>query len=69
MSVVHSPKSLALLIVFVSFLTQLGIAVGGFGPAWISPLLSLPALASIGFLWRRAEHLNQQNQSFAQLVI
>lgn len=69
MSVVQTQKSLALLIVFISLLIQLGFAFGLFGPAWLSPVLSLPALASIAFLWRRAERQNQQSQAFNRLVI
>jgi len=65
----QTPKSIALLIVFISLLVQLGFAFGLFGPAWLSPVLSLPALATIAILWQRAERENQQSQAFNRLVI
>lgn len=65
----QTSKTLALFIVFISLLLQLGFAFGLFGPAWLSPVLSLPALAAIAILWQRAERENQQNQAFNQLVI
>ncbi|MCR9195458.1 MAG: hypothetical protein NXH88_12035 [Hyphomonas sp.] len=48
---------------------QLGFAVGVFGPAWLSPVLSLPALGLITWLWRRAERENQSTRAFTELVI
>ena len=65
----QTSKTLALFIVFISLLLQLGFAFGLFGPAWLSPVLSLPALAAIAILWQRAERENQQSQAFNQLVI
>lgn len=65
----QTSKTLALFIVFISLLLQLGFAFGLFGPAWLSPVLSLPALGAIAILWQRAERENQQNQAFNQLVI
>jgi len=69
MSVVQTYKIAAIMVVFISLLVQLGFAFGVFGPAWLSPILSLPALAAIAFLWRRAERENQLIQAFNQLVI
>ncbi len=69
MSVVQTDKIAAIMVVFISLLVQLGFAFGVFGPAWLSPILSLPALAAIAFLWRRAERENQLIQAFNQLVI
>ena len=65
----QTSKTMALFIVFISLLLQLGFAFGLFGPAWLSPVLSLPALAAIAILWQRAERENQQSQAFNQLVI
>jgi hypothetical protein len=48
---------------------QLGFALGIFGPAWLSPVLSLPALALITWLWRRAERENRTTRAFNALVI
>jgi len=65
----QTSKTLAIFIVFISLLLQLSFAFGLFGPAWLSPVLSLPALAAIAILWQRAERENQQSQAFNQLVI
>jgi len=65
----QTSKTLALFIVFISLLLQLSFAFDLFGPAWLSPVLSLPALAAIAILWQRAERENQQSQAFNQLVI
>ncbi len=53
----------------VSLLVQMGFAVGLLGPAWLSPILSLPSLVLVAGLWRRAERDNRQNQAFTSLVI
>ena len=64
------PKvAIALLIVLVSVAVQFGFAVGVFGPAWLSPILSLPGLATLAWLWRKAERDHQSSQAFTQLVI
>lgn len=55
--------------VIISLLMQVGFALGVFGPAWLSPVLSLPALALITVLWRRAERENQHSRAFTELVI
>ena len=62
-------KILAVLTVFVSLFVQIGFAIGVFGPAWLSPLLTLPALAAIIWLWRHAEKRHAASQAFADLVI
>lgn len=64
----HS-KPLVFAAVFTCLLVQTGFALGIFGPAWLSPLLTLPALVLIGWLWRRAEQESQLNQAFNRLVI
>ena len=64
-----TPKPMALLVVFISLLVQLGFAFGLFGPAWLSPVLSLPALAAMTWLWRLSEKQYESSQAFAQLVI
>jgi len=69
MSVSISPKSAALLVVAFSLLVQVGFALGVFGPAWLSPVLSLPALAAIAWLWRRAEQKTHNSEAFTRLVI
>jgi hypothetical protein len=48
---------------------QLGFAVGVFGPAWLSPVLSLPSPILITWLWRRAEQENRTTRAFTELVI
>lgn len=69
MSVFTSYTSAAILIVLASLGIQIGFAIGVFGPAWLSPVLSLPALAALAWLWRRAEKQNETSQAFARLVI
>ena len=69
MSVSISPRSAALLIVAFSLLVQVGFALGVFGPAWLSPVLSLPALAAIAWLWRRAEQKTHISEAFTRLVL
>nr|WP_070960652.1 hypothetical protein [Hyphomonas sp. Mor2] len=55
--------------VLICLLVQLGFALGTFGPTWLSPVLSLPALGLITWLWRRAEQENQSTRAFNALVI
>lgn len=62
-------KKATALIVAVSLIVQIGFAVGVFGPAWLSPVLTLPALSAIAFLWRRAEKLHAISSAFNELVI
>ncbi|MEM9570987.1 MAG: hypothetical protein AAF996_05945 [Pseudomonadota bacterium] len=69
MSVFTRYSFAALLIVAISLGIQLGFALGVFGPAWLSPILSLPALGAMTWLWRRSEQQNQSSQAFARLVI
>lgn len=69
MSAILTHKSMALGIVAICFLAQFGFALGIFGPTWLSPILSLPALFAFIWLWRRAEKQNQTTQAFARLVI
>lgn len=69
MSLPFPPLHIASLIIVISLVVQLGFAVGVFGPAWLSPLLTLPALAAIAWLWRRAEKEKETSQDFAKLVI
>jgi len=69
MPVTVSYQFSAILIVLISLAIQIGFALGVFGPAWLSPILTLPALAAIARLWRRAERLNQSAKAFEQLVI
>ena len=64
-----SIKTLAALTVLVSLIIQTGFAIGLFGPAWLSPLLTLPALAAIAWLWRSAEKQHAMSQAFTDLVI
>lgn len=69
MRVSFSPISIACLIIAISLAIQFGFAVGVFGPAWLSPVLTLPALGAIAWLWRRAEAQKASSQAFAALVI
>lgn len=62
-------KTLAVLTVLVSLIIQVGFAIGVFGPAWLSPLLTLPALAAVIWLWRAAEKQHAVSQAFTDLVI
>ncbi len=50
-------------------MVQVGFALGVFGPASLSPVLSLPALALITWLWRRAERESRATRAFTDLVI
>lgn len=59
----------AILIVLISLGVQSGFAFGVFGPAWLSPVLSLPALGALTWLWRRADQQKRTSQAFARLVI
>ncbi|MEM7327752.1 MAG: hypothetical protein AAF437_03365 [Pseudomonadota bacterium] len=69
MSVFHTHTCAAILIVLASIGSQFGFAIGIFGPAWLSPIFSLPAIAAIAWFWRRAEKRNASSQAFARLVI
>ena len=69
MSDAKTIKTLAVLTVLASLITQIGFAVGVFGPAWLSPLLTLPALAAVAWLWRAAEKQHAMSQAFTDLVI
>ncbi len=69
MRVSFSPISITGLIILVSLAIQIGFAVGIFGPAWLSPVLTLPALAAMARLWHRAEQQKASSQAFAALVI
>lgn len=69
MFVLSRPKSFVFAATLACLLVQVGFALGVFGPAWLSPILTLPALALVATLWRRAEQENQQNQAFNRLVI
>ena len=62
-------KTLAVLTVLVSLIIQAGFAIGLFGPAGLSPLLTLPALAAMALLWRSAEKQHAMSQAFTDLVI
>ncbi len=62
-------KKLVFGAILASLLLQMGFAVGALGPAWLNPLLSLPCLILITWLWRRSERENQQTKAFNQLVI
>ncbi|MEM7639894.1 MAG: hypothetical protein AAF269_12635 [Pseudomonadota bacterium] len=69
MSVFQSFTSVAVFVVVASLGIQIGFAIGVFGPAWLSPILSLPSLAMLAWLWRRAEKQNKSSQAFTRLVI
>lgn len=69
MSLSFSPNHIAYLIILVSVAVQVGFAIGVFGPAWLSPLLTLPAIAAVGWLRRRAEARTASAQAFEALVI
>lgn len=69
MSDAKSIKTFAVLTVLVSLIIQIGFALGMFGPAWLSPLLTLPALAAMAWLWRAAEKQHAVSQAFTDLVI
>lgn len=69
MSALKHPFLPVLATVSVCLSMQLGFALGIFGPAWLSPVLSLPALALITWLWRRAERENRTTRAFNALVI
>ena len=62
-------KWIAAMVVVLSVLVQIGFAFGVFGPAWLSPVLTLPALSAIAWLWRQAEHDHAASRAFTELVI
>ena len=64
-----SMKTCAVVTVAISLIVQIGFAIGVFGPAWLSPLLSVPALAAMVWLWRHAEQRHAKTQAFNELVI
>ena len=64
-----SRKTPAVLITVSSLVVQIGFAIGVFGPAWLSPVLTLPALAAMIWLWRNAEQRRAESQAFNELVI
>lgn len=62
-------KIAIVLIVAISLIVQIGFAIGVFGPAWLSPVLTFPALAAITWLWHRAEKQQAVTRAFTKLVI
>lgn len=64
-----SHQKMAIAIILLSVAVQFGFALGVFGPAWISPVLSLPGFAALAWLWRKAEKNHADTQAFTQLVI
>lgn len=69
MSQHFSHQKTAFAIILVSVAVQFGFAIGVFGPAWISPILSLPGFAALAWLWRKAEKNHADAQAFTELVI
>ncbi len=69
MSTPQTQKRIAVSTALISLLAQIGFAIGVFGPTWLSPILTLPALASVAFLWRQAEQKRAESQAFTALVI
>ena len=64
-----SLKTTVMFIVVVSLAIQVGFALGVFGPAWLSPILTLPALFAMARLWQRAEQERAETEAFTELVI
>ena len=62
-------KKTIALIVAISLIVQIGFAIGVFGPAWLSPVLTLPVVLAVAFLWRRTEKQHAISSAFNQLVI
>ncbi|MEL6858191.1 MAG: hypothetical protein AAFO74_07380 [Pseudomonadota bacterium] len=69
MSTPQTQKRIAIFVTLLSLIVQIGFAIGVFGPAWLSPVLTLPALASIAWLWRQSERQRAETQAFTALVI
>lgn len=65
----HRQRRIAILVTLISLVTQIGFAIGVFGPAWLSPVLTLPALAAVVWLWRQSERQRAETQAFTALVI
>ena len=65
----HRQRRIAILVTLISLVTQIGFAIGVFGPAWLSPVLTLPALAAVAWLWRQSERQRAETQAFTALVI
>lgn len=65
----HKQRRIAILVTLISLVTQIGFAIGVFGPAWLSPVLTLPALAAVAWLWRQSERQRAETQAFTALVI
>ncbi len=65
----HKQRRIAILVTLISLVTQIGFAIGVFGPAWLSPVLTLPALAGVAWLWRQSERQRAETQAFTALVI
>lgn len=66
------PKShawTATLIISFSLALQIAFAAELLGPAWLSPILSLPALGALIWLWQRAKQQHASLQAFNKLVI
>lgn len=65
----HKQRRIAILVTLISLVIQIGFAIGVFGPAWLSPVLTLPALAAVAWLWRQSERQRAETQAFTALVI
>lgn len=66
------PKShawTAALVISFSLVLQVAFAAEMLGPGWMSPVVALPALILLTWLWRRAEHQHAAARADNELVI
>lgn len=69
MTALNSARNRVLFVVLASALLQIALSLHPGTPAWIYPLLTLPPLCLMTWLWWGADKQNRDNQAFARLVI